>query len=233
MVSQFFSRLCSGFIMAMIMTCFSSLTMKAEKKDPLQGLNINVLGDSYVANHRRPKEETWHAKIADRHQMEYHSYGRNGGCIAFDRTQEGFGPSMMVRYKDMNPDADIILIIAGHNDAVKIKNSTDSLQCFTDSLDVLLDRIQQKWPQARIGYVTPWYLDKEGFEPTIKAIRKVCRRHRVPVLDNYSAKSVIQVRDPEFRKQYFQNPGDTAHLNDLGHNLFYPIGEAFLLKLVR
>ena len=25
---------------------------------------VNVIGDSYVANHKRPKEETWHYKLA-------------------------------------------------------------------------------------------------------------------------------------------------------------------------
>ena len=50
---------------------------------------INVIGDSYVRNHKRPVEETWHYKMAQRLGFAYNNYGRNGGCVAFDRTHDG------------------------------------------------------------------------------------------------------------------------------------------------
>ena len=81
---------------------------------------ISVLGDSYVRNHKRPYEETWHYKVATMNGMNYRNHGRNGGCVAFDRSKEGFGPSLLVRYQEMDPNSDIVVIIAGHNDAVKI-----------------------------------------------------------------------------------------------------------------
>lgn len=200
--------------------------------DPLYGLTINVIGDSYVANHQRPREETWHARLAARHGMHYINYGRNGGCVAFDRSREGFGPSMMVRYRDMAPDADLVLIIAGHNDAVKVGSSKDSLQMFTDSLTQLVTLIRSHCPKARLAYVTPWYVDHKGFRLVVKAIKKVCKRLDVPVLDNYTTESVIQVRNSDFRRQYFQRPDDMAHLNAAGHQLFLPTGEAFVLNVM-
>lgn len=126
--------------------------------DILKGKIINVIGDSYVRNHKRPYTEAWHAKFAEKYDMKYNNYGRNGGCVAFDRSKDGFGPSMMVRYKDMDDNADIVLIIAGHNDAEKIKNSADSLAMFGDSLDLLLTELQHKYPNGKIGYVTPGML---------------------------------------------------------------------------
>ena len=49
---------------------------------------INVIGDSYVANHRAPKEQAWHYKMAQAMGMKYNNYGKNGACVAFDRTHE-------------------------------------------------------------------------------------------------------------------------------------------------
>ncbi len=196
---------------------------------------LNVIGDSYVANHRRPAEEAWHYKMAAELGMTYNNYGRNGSCVAFDRSHDGkwnFGPALWVRYTAMSPDADYVLIIAGHNDADKVKQNADSLQMFADSLEVLLSGIERLCPKARIGYVTPWYVDRPGFAPVCKVIKQVCKRHHVPVLMNYDKKSVIKVRDAAFRKQYFQGADDTAHLNAAGHDLFLPVGKAWFLKKV-
>ncbi|MDO4159292.1 MAG: hypothetical protein Q4D41_02425 [Prevotellaceae bacterium] len=56
----------------------------AQTNDPLEGKRIGVLGDSYVKNHKRVVEETWHYKMAKRHNMIYYNYGRNGNCISID-----------------------------------------------------------------------------------------------------------------------------------------------------
>ena len=191
---------------------------------------LNVIGDSYVANHKRPKEETWHFLMAQQLGMEYNNYGRNGSCIAFDRTHDGkynFGPAMWQRYKSMRTDADYVIIIAGHNDAEKVRDNRDSLRMFRDSLVCLIKGIRQHCPKARIGFVTPWDVDRPGFRQVCKVIRKVCKAYNVPVLDNNSGKCVITTRDEEFRKKYFQRSDDTAHLNADGHRLFLPVAMAW------
>lgn len=194
---------------------------------------ISVLGDSYVKNHRRPYEETWHFKSATVNGLDYRNHGRNGGCVAFDRTKEGFGPSLLVRYQEMDPNSDIVLIIAGHNDAVKIGDDRPRLAQFTDSARLLIDRIRLLCPKARIGWVTPWYVDEKGFAPTCKAIRQVCKEKKVSLLDNYKKSSVIKVRDSEFRRQYFQSASDKAHLNSKGHDLYLGTGDRFVKQLMK
>ncbi len=201
---------------------------------------INVFGDSYVENHLRPKEEAWHCKMAAQLGLEYQNYGKNGACVAFDRTHDvnprnpsqrwNFGPAMWAKTRMLDPTADYVLIVAGHNDAVKVGTSKDSLLMFRDSLELLIRNIELQCPNARIGYATPWYCQEPGFLSVCKMIRKVCRKHRIPVLMNCTPKSPIKVRDAEFRKQYFQRPDDTAHLNAAGHDLFVPYATAWFRK---
>lgn len=213
------------FILVLLLTMTAGSSAQAQKV-------FNIIGDSYVANHRRPVEEAWHYKMAKELGYTYNNYGRNGSCVAFDRSHDGkydFGPALWVRYTAMSPDADYVLIIAGHNDADKVKENADSLQMFADSLEVLLSGIEKLCPKARIGYVTPWYVDRPGFAAVCKVIQETCKRHAIPVLMNYQQECVIQVRDAEFRKKYFQGKDDTAHLNAKGHDLFLPVAKEWFL----
>jgi len=208
--------------------CFCSSAMAQQT-----GKVINVFGDSYVANHMCPKEQTWHYKMAQKLGMTYNNYGKNGACVAFDRSHDGrfnFGPAMYNKTKMLEADADYVLVIAGHNDADKVGNSKDSLAMFTDSLQLLIKNIKLQCPKAKIGWVTPWYNEAPGFAKVCKVIKKVCKQHKIPVLDNYSSKSVIKVRDADFRKKYFQRGNDTAHLNNDGHDIFLPTGLAWFEK---
>lgn len=198
---------------------------------------LNVIGDSYVANHRQSPDDTWHSQLAHQLGMKYNNYGKNGACIAFDRTHDGrfnFGPALYQKTALMDASADYVIIIGGHNDAEKIGHNRDSLAMFADSLSLLIGNIHKQCPKARIGYVTPWWIDRPGFTEVCKVIKKVCKRHKIPVLDNYNSKCIIKVRDNEFRKKYFQGPNDNAHLNRQGHDLFLPVAtrwfERYLLK---
>lgn len=196
----------------------------------LTGKVMNVIGDSYVRNHRRPFTETWHYKVAMKLGLKYNNYGRNGSSIAFDRSKEGFGKSILQRYNEMADTADYILVIAGHNDADKIKNSRDSLKMFRDSLEQLCRGLINKYPSSKIAFVTPWNVPRAGFKQVTDVILEVCKSHHIPVL-NAAATSGIRVEDEQFRRKYFQGINDTAHLNDEGHNLLTDWGESFILGL--
>ena len=211
-----------------------SLSMNAQTpyqdEEPLAGKTVLVLGDSYVRNHRRPFQETWHYLFAEKHRMNYRNYGRNGGCIAFDRTREGFGPSLLVRYQEMTDTADYVIVIAGHNDAVKAGNNEDSLKMVADSLDRLCCLLIDKYPTAKIAFITPWNVDKPGFMQVIDIMKDVCGRHSIPVFDA-ARQSGVHVRSDKFRQRFFQSPSDTAHLNAEGHRHVLNRMEKFLLAL--
>ena len=221
--------------MVLAMVSIFGLHAQQNPEAPAGAKVMNVIGDSYVANHRCPKEETWHYKLAQQMGMAYNGYGRNGSCIAFDRTHDGrwnFGPAMWQRYTAMDPTADYVLIVAGHNDAEKVRDNRDSLLMFADSLEVMLTGIEQLCPKARIGFVTPWYNADPGFEPVVNVILNVCAKHGIPVLNNYSQDCVVKAREAEFRQQYFQSPGDKAHLNNAGHDLFLPVARQWFEREV-
>ncbi len=217
----------SLFTTFLLLTVFS---FPIRGNEPSQKVCV-VIGDSYVANHRRPKAESWHAMAAKDLGLDYRNYGRNGGSIAWDRSKRGFGRAIMHRCLEMTDTADIVLVIAGHNDATMIGNSKDSLRMFRDSLTVLCQRLQKKYPNAAIGFVTPWHVHRPGFEPVIKSIHKVCKKFHYPVLD--TKKSPIKVEDKGFRQHYFQAPDDHAHLNAEGHRLALEWGEPFMRKLLK
>lgn len=191
-----------------------------------------VFGDSYVRNHHCPISETWHAKVAEQLGMQYVNKGINGNCIAFDRTGEGYGKAMINRIDELPDSARVILLIAGHNDAGMITNNENcSLRQFSETLDLLLRALKENHPNAAIGYVTPWYVERKYFPEVISEIKIICTANNVPVLD--ASTSGIEVNNQEFRKKYFQDINDTAHLNNDGHNLLVKWGEDFVLRILK
>ena len=69
----------------------------AIRESPLYGKRIIVFGDSYVQNSACPIQETWHYKLAAKYNMEYHNWGRNGNCLAYEWETERFGQPMYKR----------------------------------------------------------------------------------------------------------------------------------------
>lgn len=197
-----------------------------------EGKTMVVIGDSYVRNHRRPYQETWHARVAERLGMNYRNYGRNGNCIAFDRTNRGFGKPILERYTEMTDTADLVMVIAGHNDAVIVKDNADTLEIFRRRLDSLCVALRNKYPQAAICFVTPWAVESSGFEVVTQSIREACARHHFGLLDA-ARESGIRPMDEEFRKKFFQAPNDQAHLNAKGHALLLDWGENFVRNMLK
>lgn len=190
-----------------------------------------VFGDSYVRNHHCPVSETWHAKAAEQLGLTYHNFGINGNCVGFDRTSEGYGKAMIDRLQELPDSADVVLLIAGHNDAgIMAENADYNIERFSNALDILLKKLKTKYPGASIGYVTPWNVNRPFFAEVISEIRRVCNLHGIPVLD--ASESIIEVNNPDFRKVYFQGEKDTAHLNSKGHDLFLETGKNFIIKLM-
>lgn len=196
----------------------------------LYGKTLVIFGDSYVQNHVRPIEETWHYKLAAKYNMEYRNFGWNGNCVAYDRTVENFGPAMYERYKVLPEHADYVIVCAGHNDATRMARNGEGTDFFREKLKVLCEALIHKYPGAKFCFVTPWAVPRPMFPEMTAVLLEVCGSYSIPVFDA-TRNSGIYVMDENFRSIYFQSAGDTAHLNAAGHDLFMPKMEHFLLGL--
>ena len=198
---------------------------------PLYGKTIIVFGDSYVQNAGCPIEETWHYKMAVKYNMEYHNWGRNGNCVAYEWKREQFGPPMYERYTEL-PDipVDYVVVIGGHNDAVLMHRYGENTDYFRSKLDTLCTGLLAKYPDAKICFITPWAVPQPMYKETVQAMLEVCGSLGIPVFDA-SMRSGIFVRFRGFRRLFFQSEGDVAHLNDKGHDIALSHIEPFLLGL--
>lgn len=200
------------------------------QSSPLCGKKIIVFGDSYVQNSAGTIQETWHYKLAAKYNMEYRNFGWNGNCVAYDRTAENFGPAMYERYQVLPEHADYVIVCAGHNDASRMARSGEGTDFFREKLKVLCEALIHKYPGAKLCFVTPWAVPRPMFPEMTAVLLEVCASYSIPVFDA-TRNSGIYVMDEQFRSLYFQSPGDTAHLNAAGHDLFLPKMEHFLLGL--
>lgn len=195
----------------------------------LKGKRIGVIGDSYVRNHKRPVEETWHYAFAQKHGMKYLNYGRNGNSIAYSSPR--WGEAMYSRYKVMADNLDYVIVIAGHNDAYKL-DSIGGIGKFKERMEILCKGLVDRYPAAKIFFFTRWTCkDFKGSdsEKVVDAMIEVCGNHSIPILD-CTRKGGIYADNDAFRKIYFQGSNDTAHLNKKGHQRFLRVAENFILQ---
>ena len=107
---------------------------EAVRAAPLFRKSIAFIGDSYVQNHKRPIEETWHYRLAEKYQMDYSNFGRNGNDVVLDRVDgKNWGANVCVRFGEL-PPADYIVVIGGHNDAGQIGHYPDGAARFKEGL---------------------------------------------------------------------------------------------------
>lgn len=198
--------------------------------DPLAGKHMVVFGDSYVRNHREPVENTWHYKFAKKHGMKYTNAGRNGSCVAMDRAR--FGQAMYKRYKELPDSLDLLVLVAGHNDATLLDSI--GVDNYRLRLGELCDSLVEKYPEANILFFTSWNgkdFGHNNFRTIVDATKDVCGSRSIPVFDSAREGNIFAQSD-KFRSIYFQNggKGDRAHLNAKGHDRFLPIAESFILS---
>lgn len=198
-------------------------------QSPLLGKTINMLGDSYVKNGNDPVEETWHYKLAQKYGMTYRNYGINGNGIV---STEATGTPMVDRFDEMDDNADYVVVIGGRNDY----NHELPLDEFKTGFVKLLKGLVAKYTIAKICVFTPWSIGDidEAKETKLKnyvqMMVDVCEFYGIACFDA-SRKSSMTPWDADFRDRYYQEPGDTNHLNDAGHDRFLPKAEAFMNTL--
>lgn len=202
----------------------------------LSGKKIIAIGDSKVKGHSLSDaaNQTWLAKLANRNNMTRVNYGINGTYLSNKQYTSGgiTYDGVVVRYTSMDNDADYILVFAGTNDAnnsivpMGTDDSTDDTT-FKGALNVLCDGLLTKYPNKKIGFITP-YFRNSNYPPYIDAIKTICKKYSIPVFDNSEKGGVCWTNAAQISAITL---GDTYHLNESGMEFASYKYEAFIRSL--
>lgn len=210
---------------------------KAAIKYPaLKGLTVNFLGDSYFAGNGLDQNYVWPSLLGKIYEMKYTNYGKNGSTVSDYVTTNN---PMVVRYKQMadnNPD--IVVFEGGKNDYNKktpiVNNDDTGTKTFKGALNVMIDGLRAKYPNAVLICVTPWKVSgTNGIGKTVSdyadAMREICKLKNVPCFSaDDPALSGVDMTDAAFRAKYSMTATDVSHLNATGHRLVLPKFEKFI-----
>ena len=197
----------------------------AVKYPALKGLTVNFLGDSYFAGNGLNPDYVWPSLLGKIYGMNYTNYGKNGSTMSDYVTTNN---PMVVRYKQMADNSpDIVVFEGGKNDDTDTKT-------FKGALNVLIDGLRAKYPNAVLIAVTPWKVSgTNGIGNTVSsyadAMREICAIKGVACFSaDDPAVSGVDMTDAAFRADYSMNPTDVSHLNFAGHKLVLPKFEKFI-----
>lgn len=208
-----------------------------EQARPSGGLTIACLGDSTTWGDNGTGAGgpaiSWTAHLArfmGRDVAEVRNFGVKGSRIA---VTDDRADSFIERWEAYDLDADAIVVFGGVNDfcrAVPLgePGGTDT-RTFYGALDVLIRGILGRYPAARLVFMTPCKTtgraDKglPGFETAnavgeceeayAQAVRTVCERYAVPVIDLFATSGISPLM-PEHREHYMP---DGLHYSPAGY----------------
>ena len=146
------------------------------------------------------------------------NYGVNGSTITGNETI-GTAP-INIRYANMEDNAQYVMVFAGTNDhgqSMSLGSNTDTNNTtFYGSLEVLIQGLINKYPTARISFITPIKKINIGantngktLEEYANAIKEKCRQYSIPVLDFYHESGCV----PQIQSFKENNLPDGLHPN--------------------
>lgn len=205
---------------------------QASSGESLEGKTLMILGDSYSAGHGLlASQKSWPELLAEDYGMELINWAISGSTLA---AGEG-GRNPMVRRCMEMPDenVDILIIQGGSNDwsqniPLGERDQRDE-ETFMGALNLILDRMEEKYPQTTLICFTPWVsngaVNGLGLETThyAEAMLKVCRYRDILCYDaSNTVQNDIHMDSLAFRTKYCLTPSDRWHLNAGGQLLFAP-----------
>ncbi len=179
----------------------------------LWGKTMVALGDSLFHGNLDCQGNTWLELVAQRNQMTLYNYGQNGNPVAVQHTEQQALPPMCIRYAHMVEGADYVVVLGGANDKrlnVPLGDlDSSSPETFCGALNILLAGLTQKYPRARILFMTNynrWPGENQiGLSDLdyVEAMKQVCGKWSIPCFDNYRNCGI-----------FFQNPAHAAWMDE-------------------
>ena len=129
------------------------------------------------------------------------------------------------RIDEIPSDAEVIVVFGGtndygHGDAPIGKLGDDTIFTFYGAVYQLIKKIRYAFLNAQLIFVTPLHRQFEherglNLVDFVNAIKEVCAKENVPVVDLYNLYEV----NPENDEDRIKYAPDGLHPNDLGHDL--------------
>ncbi len=201
----------------------------------LAGKKILFLGDSITHGAGVSSRDNIFCRIVERETGAVClEYGVSGSRIAHqpDGVENPKRLPFGVRVPDMDPQADIIVVMGGTNDyihgAAPLGAMSDRTNdTFYGALHLLILQLIERYPDAQLVFMTPVHrlndqtvgLNQFGqrrctnLEGYVNIIQEVAAYYGIPVLDLFRT-SGIQPDVPQLLERYMHDP---THPNDAGH----------------
>lgn len=138
------------------------------------------------------------------------------------------------RISEIPQDSEVIVVFGGtndygHGDAPLGKMGDDTIFTFYGAVYQLIKKIRYAFPNAKLIFATPIHREFEhdrglNLIDFVNAIKEVCDKENVPVIDLYNLFEV----NPENEEDRIKYAPDGLHPNDLGHDL---LADAFIKYL--
>lgn len=197
----------------------------------LTGKKINFLGDSITLGYGlNNQNEVFHQVIMrNEHLAAARSYAISGTRIAAQQEFKNEKSCFAERWKEMDEDADIIVVFGGTNDQLhgnapigKLGDKTS--ETFYGALYVLISGLKIRFPNSVIVFMTPIHRFEdfkrntatgENLERYVNIIKEVASYYNLLVLDLFN-ECEIQPNDEKNKKLLCP---DGIHPNESGHKI--------------
>ena len=204
----------------------------------IKNKKVIIIGDSITNGTGASSTENRYTDVFARITgSTVYNYGVGGTRIARQR-KAAFPPNEAFAERDYNmrldedvkeTEADLIVVFGGtndfgHGDAPLGSFSDNDEYTFYGAMHVLIKKLLNRYPEARLIFMTPLhrsseneYLNSQGIRRAllidyVKAIREVCEYYSIPVLDLYKD-SGIQPSVPVIKETFMP---DGLHPSDKG-----------------
>ena len=212
----------------------------------LENIKANFLGDSITEGCGTSNFDTkpFHQLIAKKYNMATaRNYGIGGTRFA-KQGKPSASPrwdlDFCTRFAQMDDDASLIVVFGGtndfgHGDAPIGTFADRTPETFYGACHYLMSGIINKYPEARIVFMTPLHRETEDNKNIngvtlsyyVSIIKEVAAFYSLPVLDLWSV-SGIQPRVGVIKEKFCP---DGLHPNDLGHEKMAEVIGAYLENL--